>query len=204
MSNLIDKLGYDFFSSSFRSCMFMYKDEVHQFVLMNEASVGTHRFNEETQKIEPSRVPFSFFTDFSVFRIPPLGYRNARLDNNALFLESARSTNRGFRSNLVTFRQTVASDNQEFNRDSLDFGRICFKPNFTPYHVGVRKILEGDSLAFALNKDAAVAVDLEGISPMVLLFREKQAGTIDLNGRLELTNKILMRSSLYTQYYGGI
>lgn len=214
---LFEELGAQYIREWFHGALFVHENKLHclQDVMRTEGSKGmetvvvTTSLNllAGTPKWSKDRVPPASLVDFSTFKYPKLGYRQFYQDGIGMVVAQCtalRAAQRGLRLDTVRWDSLPVYTALDYDRefwDSINQARIAkeiFAPTFTPFSVGIHKILEGEIPAFAINEDLAVGLACvnDGNEGCNVYFRGRVVGNVSDNGHLTITNKILQRDNI--------
>lgn len=209
---LVQELGARYIREFFNNAFFLMDGNIHQlrdadenniytlFVPLDSPNIGREPWKE-------SKFPSIRLQDFSNFQYPKLGYRQLQqgpVKNCVVAVSTARSALRGLREESIKYEYLpVYNALGPYDQDSFhEVNRArrmkeIFKPTFTPFTSGLRKVLDGDWPGFAVNEDLAVGLcvssDAGGFD---VFFRGRIVGNITQDGTVNITNKILKRDSI--------
>jgi hypothetical protein len=80
-----------------------------------------------------------------------------------------------------------------------DFASFKYpKLGFTPFSQGIKHLLDGDWIGFAVSEDLAVALSISQSHDRFadVFYRGRIVGNVDANGQVNLVNKVLQRASV--------
>lgn len=218
---LHEQLGVQYINEWFAGALFMHENKLHRLRgierMESGTAVRTHSISltAGSPRWAGDSVPLSALVDFSTFKYPKLGYRQfrqGRIGNIVVQMTSVRAAQRGLRIENMTVTSLPAYRAVEIPVSGEGYAAIndarvakeIFNPTFTPFSVGLRQLLEGEALAFAVNGDLAVGAACvnDGSQGFNVYFRGRVVGTVDERGNLSITNKILQRESLKKKLFG--
>lgn len=200
MSNLVAKYGPSWFTSKFNGTFFMYEGKPAR-VLEAVSSRGV--YIRVLDKIDGHvvgnnlEVTGDLFPDSSVFSVPELGYRHAWdgvylaffVRNNTSYVRGLSLRNLSARvSNITNLIQNRLNSVPSPSQDDLNY--LAMKPEFVPFHEGIRKVLAGELVSFAASPTLAVVPSPTSESELTVLFCGKTVGKVDSNGNLRITSPI--------------
>lgn len=219
MPNLITELGADYVNEWFSGAFFQVNDKLHKLrdVYRGEAGMvvrtSSISLNTGAPRWVRDQVGVDVLADFSTFKYPKLGYRQyqqGKTGNIVMSVGSIRAAYRGLRDTTLKYQylptSQVLDQVSDGSWDDVNDARKMreiFAPRFTPFTVGVRKLLDGEVAAFAASEDLAVGIACADHSPnpFVIYFRERVVGSVDENGKTHLDNKFLQRSALQRKLF---
>lgn len=206
--NLIDQLGPQYVNEWFVGALFKVDDTVHMLDRVRDGLVYTWTLKPDSTVWNTDRttLPFDNFTSFEDFAYPRLGYRNFDMPlgngkevNTVRFAQSQRSVHRGLRrDSLDWFDYPLANGVMPSaylqGRDVKEVQALFF-PKFIPYTEGIKKLMRGEVIAFAISEDLAVGLSSTSASAAAdIHFRQKVVGNVDSDGKIILFNKTLRRT----------
>lgn len=217
MAHLAQTLGGDYVQSMcIGSLVRTNEQEVHllQLVMDNNRGYQTRlaRLNSTRRTWESGHLPLDAINSLADFAYPKLGYR--QLDTAAygkvvVDLSARRSAMRGLR-----FENILANPLPAYNvvipgtadmwheRSGPEMARIIFTPKFTKFSEGIKELMAGEALGFAVNEDIAVTLSYnEGKDRIAdILFHGKSVGSVAKDGTILLSNKIFQRAALRKKF----
>lgn len=206
---LCQALGWRYMRDMYATAYFQVDEKLHQIVDFDEMTskiiVNSIPLHDENPKWARESVPHTLLQDFSSFRYPKLGYRQAMMEKLGMVVwqvEATRSTKRGLQDHLLTYRALPAYNSVAYagRMESEDLAsarraQMLFKPSFTKFSVGLAKVMAGEWLGFAVSEDLAIGVSTNRAADAFLdvYYRGRQVGTVDKAGVVTIQNKILQR-----------
>lgn len=210
--HLAEALGEDYVSQMCSGALVQMGNEIHNLRGVYERGVSytTNRMDlsEETPRWTTGTLPQERIRSLADLAYPRLGYREVR-DNKygpiVFHISSPRSAMRGLRidrlhvgmpASLLSLMPNCAElwhmRRSEHNVKSI------YSPTFTPFAVGIRKLIVGECVSFATSEDVAVVMTATAGPDIVaeILFRERGVGIVNGRGEVHLNNKILQKHGL--------
>lgn len=199
--NIIEELSADYCNELLVGCLFLHKGEAHEFVRANNKRDGSImieavKYVGTPEAVKPSMVaiPAAEFGGWGSFAFPPLGYRQAAAGQVLTYISRQPSVRRGLnKRDLITDPHNVSRTcAMKFGVDLAYFRRgealimQVLKPQFTSLGAGLKDVMAGRIPAFAISADFAVAPN-KGVDFLEILYRQRQIGTIDENGKISIT-----------------
>lgn len=200
MSNLLAKYGSSWFTTKFNGTFFMYEGKPARVLeAFNNRSVHIRVLDKLDGRVVGNNLEVSgdLFPDSSVFSVPELGYRHARdglylaffVRNNSSYVRGLSLRNLNARvSNITKLIQRRLSSVPPPSQDDLNY--MAMKPEFVPFHEGIRKVLAGELVSFAASPTLAVVPSPTSETELTLLFCGKSVGKVDSSGNLRITSSI--------------
>jgi hypothetical protein len=190
---------------------------VHQLRDLDDTYMYTSYIPLDSKNIgrEPwkdGKYPHDLLKDFSSFQYPKLGYRQlqqSKVKNAVVAASTARSALRGLRQESIRYDPLPVYNALAMVGDNFSEANAArrlkeiFQPTFTPFTQGLKKLMDGDWPAFAVNEDLAIGLcvsnDRDGWD---IYFRGRVVGNITPDGVMNITNKILNRDSIKRKLFG--
>lgn len=195
MTNIIEKYSISWFNSKFRGTYFLYNGVPAQVVEALDSCVLAQLSPKSSNGSILSfqkEIPFSFFKDASVFNVPELGWRCTDKGKN-LFLLSRNNSSyvRGLSSrNIIVTDSTVTTTLRRRGlidpRPDYVLRNSIFNPEFIPFNKGIKMMLSGSILSFAVNNDVAVVPGTRK-NTLLVKFLTKDIGLVSAGGKLSTT-----------------
>lgn len=209
MSNLVDDLGAGYVREWFNGALIVRDDFIHMIRSYESGHVMTDcaSLTDPEDRWHGGSFRKQELGSFKAIAWPKLGYRNllcGQRGNTASFVTAQRGVMRGLRIESLEWKAVDVANllsidmAQQAPSNSLLYQlRQIFRPAFHAYHVGIQQIRAGLWCSFAVNEDIAISLSSRSSSAFCdILFRDKPVGTIAENGDIQLSNKIIKRSSL--------
>lgn len=154
-----------------------------------------------------ARLPLDTLTSLANFEYPKLGYRQLEGKHGPIVhsVSNRRSARRGLRLENISaepipvyYAINPMMYDPWHEMDTVNKVRMIYSPTFTSFAEGVKMLLDGSTLAFAVSEDIAVTMSYADSPDVIahILFRDKKVGEVTKDGVLSLHNKILQRASL--------
>ena len=200
MSDLISTYGTDWFNSKFGGTYFSHKGLPARVVQARRSGVDVvlcPRVNN-TVKTLKTQLPFSTFQDSKMFSAPELGYRATAGGAWLKFMSRNNGSYvRGVSTRNLKQESTAFSDYMyESFYSSLprigenEINNIVMDPSFVPITRGIKLVMEGKLFAFAASPTIAVVPSIDSINSLTILMCQKEVGTVDSKGNIEITAPI--------------
>lgn len=213
-ANLLQEFGADYVNQMCVGAWVRVGDKVHYLRRASEAGYSTNSLDltKNTDAMDVDMLPADGIKSLADFQYPKLGYREVEYGDKVrqvVQLHTRRSAMRGLRSdyllaNLLPIYNAVHPDMYSAWDDMNMARRVraVFTPKFTGFAKGVRSLLAGESLGFAVNEDIAVTAAFASGADRAadVLFRGKVVGKVHEDGRIDLANKIANRASLLRHF----
>lgn len=205
--NLVEEVGPSYMAERFAGCVFLNADNQPCFINPDKRAMhwGTDTVKVTAvtgpvskRTVVACDVPLDFFTDLSVFKVPPLGWRAT---NNgrylAFFSRNNESYNRAVSVNNIvrTLAQPTrylinsgAISADTYNSDSAT-ALLLLKPEYTPLREGLEQIRNGLSLSFAVNPNIAVIPAAD--NKQAIYFNLNRVAMVDPDGSITCDNPII-------------
>lgn len=217
MSNLVQELGSGYVRDFFHNSTFMMGDRIYRLVDATDDNI-TAQYISLTSKEPPVRwntgvtVPTKDVPDFTAFKHPKLGYRQVDHEKFGKFVihfTSTRSTQRGFRHETCKMMWLPIYDLFPDWNDGWTSIPHChqakhmFVPEFTPFTVGMQKLIAGEWLGFAMSEDVAVGMSVhrEENRGFDIYFRGRVVGNVGMDGKANIASSILKRESIKSKLF---
>ncbi len=213
LKTLYEDLGANYLGDTYANAWFRSGDKIHQFRGCVRSAILTSSFNinDPTLVLNEDRVDARSLPDFTSFKYPKLGYREIRSEvSNSIcaktvrHISMSRSASRGLRVELLRINPLqvyTLLDRQKddeagsYSNATHELLKEIFVPTFTPWSVGVKKLMDGEIPAFAINENLAISLSCTSSADATyeILFKERVVGTVSETGKPILNNKILHR-----------
>lgn len=205
--SLVNELGASYVNEWFCGALIHRKEDglVHMISRVgNNNTIRTHTLSPTSPRWQDGTLDASVLKSFSDLSYPRLGYRNftatanGREVNTVRYTQAERSVHRGLRRDNLGWEDYPAAVGLP-----LGFGmywdikevKAIFWPTWIKYTDGIKGILSGDILSFAVNEDLAVGISTtSGDAQADIYFRRKLVGRVEKDGRIVLFNKMLRRN----------
>jgi hypothetical protein len=209
--SLVADLGARYVRDFFNHAMFDCGDgKIHRLRAVddNHLTVDSITLSDKTPKWERGYVKSSVLEDFASFKYPKLGYRQfqqGRLGNIVVMVGTVRSTQRGLKEDHLRYEQLPVYAAVDFGYfdgynkvNDARRAKELFRPTFTPFSQGIKHLLDGDWIGFAVSEDLAVALSISQSHDRFadVFYRGRIVGNVDANGQVNLVNKVLQRASV--------
>lgn len=202
--NLVEQFGYSYFSNRFAGAFFLTEDKTPAIVRSAGRSyvdVALCKGTAEAPSIEDSRVSNEFFTDMAQFDIPNMGWRAAGRGRFLAYIERnphgyRRGTTRdgldiGTSPITSALMDSGTLDIQNYTREAA-VARMVLLPQFTPFTQGIKDIIEGRIISFAVSHHMAVYAQDD--QSMAIMFGKRKVGSVDYSGKVVFTVESAARS----------
>lgn len=214
MPNLNESLGLDYIRQMCVGAIFQIDNEVHMLRDVDENTYHTKSIDLATNRLrwKSTKLPFDKLTSMANFSYPKLGYRMLHSPDQGpivFTLTNRRSAHRGLRIEQLAVEYLNVYPNvlPEFFEAWHIIGseqkiQTIFRPEFYSFAEGIKKLLNGEAIAFAVNEDIAVTLafsDNQGKAADIL-FKGKVVGSVAEDGTIALSNKIMNRDSLRRKF----
>lgn len=211
MGNLDESLGRDYVRQMCVGAIIpIGSDEVHLLRDVEEDGYRTKVLHLAATKPrwKSAKLPFDKLTSLADFSYPKLGYRVLSSPGQGpvvVSLATRRSAMRGLRLEQIGVEYlpvyyTLVPQFYEAWHEIREEQQIeaIFRPKFHGLAEGVKSMLNGDALAFAVSEDIAVMLAHNADTNRIadIFFKNKIVGSVDVDGTVSLYNKILQRDSL--------
>lgn len=200
MANLVSQYGINWFLSKFGGSFFMYEDKPH--IIRSNVEAYRYSVNVPCYVIEKrsdstlgkvnASVPSDFFTDIGKFSCGGLGWRASDKGRYlAYFKRNNRSYHRGLSArNLVVDMSEMTRWLQNFanyntQREDVALAWLTLVPEFHTLQEGLAKVRNKELVSFAISPTIAIMPDAD--DRMAVLFKQMKAGTVDLDGNMQLS-----------------
>lgn len=203
MPNLIRELTPEYCNEMLVGAMFMKDGEPYQFRGADAENSAVRRFSTTPDKVTTKNlsIPNDFFTGWSAFEFPTLGYRMAGGGQLLAYVSRNNSVRRGLIPDDVKMEVHDVSfscrDTFGFNVDHYTRGNgtvpLVMCPTYLAFADGLAKVMKGEIPAFALSPDFAVAPSAR-TEFLEILYRQRMIGTINENGKVDITAKNMLPS----------
>ena len=205
-TNIVQKFGVDYFNQSFRDAYFKREGLLHRVIEANTRWLVCVKYSlpaggnplVNAPLSEEVRISTASLTDMGMFTVPELGYRSVG-GLGLIHVTRKRSYYRGVQPSSVRvvpssyMVESMEAAGLDYNSSirGLTLMYHLFFPDYTPYDEGLRKIMEGDALCFALSPAFAVGIYGDGIG---VFFKGRPVGTISPEGTVNMTVPSLNKS----------
>lgn len=195
MTDLVKELGVDYMRDRFGGCMF-YDNERRPCYVDSGGAWGRGKVRvtvlegpvEEVQA-NTVQVPETFFTDLSIFSVPPLGWRMAA---DGAYMAHFRRNNKSYQRALnpkVALRtvspatqfliDTDNVDDQYYNRTDTTVALIM-TPKYMAFREGIQRMKDGDLFSFCVTPNLAVLPAPD--NKQAIYFNLTQVGMVEEDG----------------------
>jgi hypothetical protein len=207
MGNLVHELGDGYIRERFERTMFFDEKEYPCFIdperRADGKSIPIIRLTGTVEEpvSEKAMMPYDFFKDLGVFKIPDLGWRMA---NEGRYLAHFRRNNRmnqtGYKrgltpANLEMFVSPATEYLQETDNLSINHYikpevevLLVMKPKYVRFRDGIAAMQRGDLYSFCTSPMVAVIPSLN--NTQAVYFNTRQVATIE-KGDIVCSNKIM-------------
>lgn len=200
--SLINSLGGSYMNEWFIGALLMQDGKLHMIDRVRDDSIRTFSLTKDGTRWEHDTLGVDVLGGFEDLAWPKLGYRNIKVPNlgynTVRFAQSQRSVHRGLRRDSIEWTDYPVQGGliaQYDNTRDVSEAKCLFWPEFIPYTVGIKQIMNGEALAFAVNEDLAVGLSSTSASAIAdIHFRQKVVGRVEEDGKIVLFNKTLRRS----------
>lgn len=210
MPNLVEDLGARYIRDFFNNAVFQMDGKVMKLrdVINNDVHVHEFKLDAKTPKWAAGIIQVDRLVDFTTFKWPKLGYRQVMqgdIGNIVVNVSSIRNGARGLRTDYIHYESLPVYQ-------AVDVGifdgwaqvnearrvKEIFAPTFTSFSSGIKQLLAGECLAFAVSEDLAVGLSINQSADRGadIYFRGRVVGNVDENGNVTIVNKILQRDSI--------
>jgi hypothetical protein len=196
----------------FNNAFFLLDGYIHQLRDTDETVLYTLSVPIDSPNIgkevwKENKLQGTVLRDFSAFQYPKLGYRQlqqGRTKNCVAAVSTIRSALRGLREDSISYAYLpVYNALGPFDPNGFDEAnkarrlKEIFKPTFTPFSVGLKKLMDEEWPGFAVNEDLAVGICVSSdAGGWDIFFRGRLVGNVSSDGAINITNKILNRESI--------
>lgn len=207
--SIINELGTGYANDFFIGAMFVKGNNLYQFARARSSSLEVFHIdlNQPPRDWSLTSIPVDAINSFADIAWPRLGYRNLLTHNGNNFfawVSAARTVHRGLRLENLSWQVPTAAEAINLNLGSTRVyngytkAYEIFKPTFYGYREGIKNMMEGKWLGFAINEDVAIVLSVSGDASAFadILYRNKVVGYVTKDGIIEVNNKILRRSAL--------
>jgi hypothetical protein len=215
---LHEELGSRYVREFFHNAYFELGTKLYKLRTIDEATATAtcHVMNLDASgypKWDTEAVPLKELKDFTTFKYPKLGYRQfkqGKLGNIVVQVSTTRGAQRGLKDEYINYDMLPVYRTVDFGHidgfDNINAARRVkeiYRPQFTPFSVGIKQLLDSEHLGFAVNEDLAVAVscNTDATRAFDVYFRGRVVGEVDETGKLTVVNKILQRESLQRKLF---
>lgn len=208
MSNLIEQLGWMEAHQWLRNALILLDDNVYRIDGVQEnGNVFCLRVLEDgDEQPTDNMFPASRFKDWSVLAFPSLGYRNVGDGHKVLAsVQRPNTVHRGLQARDLRWQFSGVShwmsnigqdrligrymDEQVPARMALAYS--VFKPTYIPFTDGIKDMLEGRRMQFAINHELAVApIRTSGFAS--ILYRDREIGHVLESGKVDVAAEAMM------------
>lgn len=211
-TSLVQELGARYMREFFCNAFFQADGHIHQLRDVGDTVLYTLSIPLDSPNIgkeiwKENKLPHTVLRDFTSFQYPKLGYRQiqqGRTKNCVAAISTTRSALRGLREDSISYIYLpVYTALGPFDPDAFhEVNRArrmkeIFKPTFTPFTVGIKKLMDGEWPGFAVNEDLAVGICVSSDKGgWDIFFRGRIVGNVSSDGTVNITNKILKRDSI--------
>lgn len=207
--NLVESLGRDYVNQMCVGAIFQVEPKsVHVLRGAGADHLTTKKIVLDSKAPwRDATLPLDALKSFADLAYPKLNYRQVESPYGLIVTDVSmrRSASRGLRTenlraqNLPVYSRILRREPEGWHAlNVVGQIRMIYSPQWTPFSVGIKMLLEGDTLAFAVSEDIAVVSSCSGDKDKMadILFRGKKAGDIGEDGTVYLFNKILKRASV--------
>lgn len=189
--SLISSMGVSYFREWFHGALFIYNNRPCQVEDTDGVTVSCRYLDTTTDRAVS--IPAQFFTGFKVFEYPPLGYR--RVGNVVYHVHRSQSAYRGLRANLLTFELSpigylLQSNERTAVGNSTNALNLRLTQVMTPTfdtRASLDDLIAGRRAGVVPSEDVCIEPSVNG-EDYVVLYREKQVGTMDSNKNFHIDN----------------
>lgn len=215
MGNLKESLGTEYIQQMCVGAIFEVDGTaVHMLRGVQEDSYATKALDltAEHPRWKSTRLPFDKLTSLASFSYPKLGYRMMESPDQGpivVSLTNRRSAYRGLRLEqlMVEYMPVYLTLVPQFYEAWHTVGsevkiKTIFRPSFWSFAEGIKQLMTGDALAFAVSEDIAVSMahDMDRNKLANIYFKDKIVGSVSTDGTIALANKILQRDTLRRKF----
>lgn len=218
MPNLITKIGYEYADQFYKKALFMLDGDVYsygQHITEDKISCNKVVNVDGIPKWEKAQLKNDQFPSMDVFAWPRPGYRQFKDRKGMLhvyYFSSLRSAMRGLKPEFIELNPVSVLEiipnlhNPRDYTDSAGIAQTIFKPEFTPFLEGMRKLRSGEAAAFAISPDVAVALSVyrETDGGFDVMFRERVIGQVLDGDIVQVPHRFFKRSSSNTLFNGRV
>lgn len=195
--NLIEQFGPSWFEQKFRGSYFQYEGMPAKVINVTgerRSSVKCLVIPRINGQVTPytKEVPYYYFNNVEIFNVPTLGWRSCNKGTwTAWISRNNHSYHRGLsaanirvqHSDLTTFLSRQGISFVPMNDEKLC--NIVLQPQFIPLRKGISLMLAGKIVSFAVSSTIAVFPGED--DKLVIKFSNKDVGTVDADGNINIT-----------------
>lgn len=208
---LIADLGVRYVKEMFSTALFMHEGAVYRFRDTDGKILLADKYPlTDEHAADQVHLPAAVLKDLSVFAQPPLGYRNidtGKYGNAVVWLASTRTAHRGMR--LESVRSILLPPYHVLPQLGMLYEatqrhpriKLLYAPKFYNFHNGMNMLRSGKHLGFAVNNNLAIGLShTRNDSGLYdIYYRERVAGTVDLDGNIKVFNRVVARETIHRQ-----
>lgn len=195
--NLVQELGVDYMRDRFGGCMFYNADKTPCYIEAGDTwangkiRVKVVSGTPENAVGKSLQVPYDFFSDLSVFSVPPLGWRTAE---DGCYLAHFRRNNKSYQRAVApkVLLRTLSpatqflvdtdnvSEHKYANPEALT--ALIMLPKYLPFREGLEAMRKGDLFSFCVNPNVAVIPNVG--KTQALYFNMTKVGVVNTAGEV--------------------
>lgn len=214
--SLLSELGFNYSSEMFSGAMYIHEGKAGYIDSVSDE--GTVYFRAVRARGVPGdhvAIDHRVFESWDSFSYPTLGYRQDTETNYLAYVTRTPSVRRGFHFGEAQMDVAAACTSLESNLGTLSLAHpgigsrhysslfeykvpLIMQPVYTPFREGLTKLLSGEIPYFCTSAEYAVCPS--GTTPgFDILYRRRMAGTISVDGNIELLSNTPATRQLWAQ-----